>query len=230
MEAEMPKQFPPLTETILTLGATLVMGMVDAYTFLEQGSVFVSAQTGNLVLFVVKFIEHGWSDAWVNVPVWIGYFLGCFIAQGLSEHVDEENKRLQMRNLMLIDVLVYFVLAATQGSLTTIWLIFILGIVAGYELTIFRQVGVIAINNSIMTGNTKSLATSSYQAWVDHDGTARRKQHRIAQVLATFILGCALGAVLTKLETLSVLWVASVIKLLLLAWLFTPSAMDLPKS
>jgi len=167
MEKERPKQFPPLTETILTLGATLVMGMVDAYTFLTHGSVFVSAQTGNLVLFVVKFVEHGWSDAWVNVPVWIGYFLGCFIAQGLSEHVDEDNKRLQMRNLLLIDVLVYFVLAATQSWLMSIWLIFLLGIVAGYELTIFRQVGAISINNSIMTGNTKSLASSSYQAWVD---------------------------------------------------------------
>jgi hypothetical protein len=36
--------FRPLTQTILTLGATLVMGMIDADTFLNHGAVFVSAQ------------------------------------------------------------------------------------------------------------------------------------------------------------------------------------------
>jgi len=77
-----------------------------------------------------------------------------------------------------------------------------------------------------LCGNTKNLATSSYRAWIDHDESAKHKQRRIAQVMGTFILGCMLGAILTKLETMSVLWVASVIKLLLLAWLFTPSAMN----
>jgi len=230
MEKELSKQFRPLTETILTLGATLVMGMVDADTFLNHGSVFVSVQTGNLVVFVVKFVEHGWSAAWVNVPVWIGYFLGCFIAQGLSEHIDKSNQRLQMRNLMMIDVLVYFVLSATRSLFPTIWLIFLLGIVAGYELTIFRQVGGIPINNSIMTGNTKNLATSSYQVWVDHDTVAKAKQCRVALVFVTFIAGCALGAGLSKVTSISVLWAASVIKLLLLVWLFVPKAMEKPVS
>jgi len=228
METETAKQFRPLTETILTLGATLVMGMVDAETFLNHGAVFVSAQTGNLVVFVVKLVEHGWSAAWVNVPVWIGYFLGCFIAQGLSEHVGQDNRRWQLRSLMVIDVVVYFVLAALLNWLATMWLIFLLGVVAGYELTIFRNVGGISINNGIMTGNTKNLATSSYRAWIDHDKVAQNKQRRIALVLATFILGCGVGAGLARLATLTVLWVASGIKLVLLAWLFVPAAMQKP--
>ena len=222
------KQFRPMMETILTLGATIVMGMIDADTFLNHGAIFVSAQTGNLVVFAVKFVEHGWSAAWVNVPVWVGYFLGCFVAQGLSEHVGQGNKRRQLRWLMFFDVAVYVILSALQNTLPTMWLIFFLGIVAGYELTIFRQVGGIAINNGIMTGNTKNLATNSFKAWFDRDPAARKKQHRIALVLATFLLGCGLGAGMAKFATVTVLWVASAIKLILLFLLFTPNAMDKP--
>ena len=50
---ETTRQFRPVTATILTLGATLVMGMIDADTFLNHGAVFVSAQTGYLVVFAV---------------------------------------------------------------------------------------------------------------------------------------------------------------------------------
>ncbi|AYM02083.1 YoaK family protein [Levilactobacillus yiduensis] len=222
------RQFRPVTDTVLTLGATLVMGMIDADTFLNHGAVFVSAQTGNMVVFVVKLAEHGWGAAWVNVPVWIGYFLGCFLAQGLSEHLGQGNKRRQMRWLMLLDVGAYTVLASLQTAIPTLWLIFGLGIVAGYELTVFRQVGGIGINNGIMTGNTKNLATATYRAWFDGDRVARSKQRRIAIVLATFILGCGVGARLATLTPLGVLWIATALKLILLAWLFVPAAMENP--
>lgn len=228
MGPEISHQYRPVTETILTLGATLVMGMIDADTFLNHGAVFVSAQTGNLVVFVVKLVEDGWGAAWVNVPVWIGYFLGCFGAQGLTEHLGQRNKRRQMRWLMLLDVLAYVLLASLQSTIPTMWLIFLLGIMAGYELTVFRQVGGIGINNGIMTGNTKNLATSAYRAWFDGDHAARSRQNKLALVLLTFILGCAMGARLANLTPQGVLWIASALKLILLAWLFVPAAMEKP--
>lgn len=222
------QQFRPMTETLLTLGATLVMGMIDAETFLDHGAVFVSAQTGNMVVFAVKLIEHGWSAAWVNVPVWIGYFMGAFIAQGLSEHYTQDQGPKRLLSLMAIDVVVYVVLSSTQHVLPSMWLIFFLGIVAGYELTIFRQVGGIAINNGIMTGNSKNLATASYQAWIKHDKVAQKKQGRIALVVVTFLLGCGFGAELAYMTTTGVLWIVSGIKALLLGMLFLPNAMEDP--
>ncbi|MGP4117204.1 YoaK family protein [Levilactobacillus zymae] len=220
--------FRPLTQTILTLGATLVMGMIDADTFLNHGAVFVSAQTGNLVVLMVKLVQSGWAAAWVNVPVLIGYFLGCFGAQGLSDHLSRGNARRQMRWLMAVDVGVYLVLAGLQTTLPTAWLIFLLGVVAGYELTVFREVGGIAINNGIMTGNTKNLATATYQAWVQRDPVARHRQRQFAWTIGTFLLGCGIGAALAQWAAPTVLWVASGLKAGLLAWLFLPVAMTPP--
>jgi hypothetical protein len=72
------------------------------------------------------------------------------------------------------------------------------------------------------------LATATYQAWVNGDKVARNKQRRIAMVLVTFIIGCAMGARLAVLTTLGVLWIATGLKLILLAWLFMPAAMENP--
>ncbi|WP_332870966.1 YoaK family protein [Levilactobacillus tujiorum] len=222
-------QFRPLTDTILTLGATLLMGAIDADTFLEHGEVFVSAQTGNLVVGVVKLVTAGWQSAWTNGFVWGGYFLGCFVAQGLSERIGRGNRQRQMRWLMLFDVLAYTILASVQGKLLDPWLIFFLGIVAGYELTIFRQVGGVAINNGIMTGNTKTLATSCYQALINHDRQATQRVLRLVSVLVVFLTGCAIGVGLARLAAVDVLWVASGFKLLLLGWLFVPAAVEKPR-
>ena len=228
MEPVVTKQFRPLTATILALGATLVMGIVDADTFLKHGEAFVSAQTGNLVVGVVKLVTAGWQAAWTNGFVWVGYFIGCLVAQGLSERVSQENPRRQMRWLMVIDVVAYAAIAFFQQALADPWLLFLLGIVAGYELTTFRQVGGVAINNGVMTGNTKNLATSFYRAVFDHDRVARHRFVQLISVLVTFLAGCALGVWLANLAILDVLWVACGFKLLLLCWLFVPAAMEKP--
>lgn len=228
MEPVVTKQFRPLTETILALGATLLMGIIDVDTFLEHGEAFVSAQTGNLVVGVVKLVTDGWQAAWTNGFVWVGYFMGCFVAQGLSERLSRGNPRRQLRWLMVLDVVAYTVIAFFQRDLSDPWLLFLLGIVAGYELTTFRQVGGVAINNGIMTGNTKGLATSCYRAIFDHDRVARHRLFQLLSVLTTFLLGCALGVWLANVAALDVLWVASGFKGLLLVWLFIPAAMEKP--
>lgn len=228
METVVTKQFRPLTDTILALGATLLMGIIDADTFLQHGEAFVSAQTGNLVVGVVKLVTDGWQAAWTNGVVWIGYFIGCFVAQGLSEQLSQGNPRRQMRWLMVIDVVAYALIAFFQQDLADPWLLFLLGIVAGYELTTFRQVGGVAINNGVMTGNTKGLATSCYRALFDHDRVARHRLSQLAGVLVTFLVGCAVGVWLANLAAIDVLWVASGFKALLLCWLFVPAAMEKP--
>jgi len=230
MEKTVTKQFRPATETILTLATTLSMGMIDADTFLNQGAVFVSAQTGNLVVFVVKLVQHGWSTAWVNVPVWIGYFLGCFGAQALSEYLGTGDHRRHMRWLMAFDALAYILLSSLQTTIPTVLLIFLLGFMSGYDLTVFRQVGGISINNGIMTGNTKNLATSSYQSWFDGDEKARKNQIDTAAVLLTFIIGCAIGASVRHwgLPALDSLWLVTGSKIILLILLFIPAVMARP--
>jgi uncharacterized membrane protein YoaK (UPF0700 family) len=79
-----------------------------------------------------------------------------------------------------------------------------------------------------MTGNTKNLATSTYRAWIVGDQSARQRQIRLAGVLLIFIVGCGIGARLAMLTPHGVLWIATAVKAILLAWLFLPVAMEKP--
>jgi uncharacterized membrane protein YoaK (UPF0700 family) len=67
--------------SLTTLLQTFIMGSIDAYTFQNFDGSFVSAQTGNLVVFAYELASKGWHTAYIRVPVLIGFLLGAFISQ-----------------------------------------------------------------------------------------------------------------------------------------------------
>ena len=73
--------------TLLTLSATFLMGLLDAYTFMEKGGVFVSAQTGNMVAFSSKLFTGHFSEAKGHITVFLGFMLGALIGQMLLEKI-----------------------------------------------------------------------------------------------------------------------------------------------
>ncbi|GAF38840.1 hypothetical protein JCM14202_671 [Agrilactobacillus composti DSM 18527 = JCM 14202] len=67
--------------TYLTVGQTLLMGMLDAYTFSHFDGAFASAQTGNLVVFGVALTQQGWRAAASHLPIFLGFLIGAILAQ-----------------------------------------------------------------------------------------------------------------------------------------------------
>ena len=192
----------------LTFLATFSMGAIDAYTYIAHDETFASAQTGNLIVFAVKFARGGFSQAWVCLPIWIGFALGCFVAQAALSWLNHK-RNLQQRYLWLmgIVVLTLFVAALGQNWFSELVLIFILGWLSGYELTSFREVKETTVNNGIMTGNTKNIMVALYHWLVEHDRSERSKCLWIAATLLTFVLSASLSAVVcVQLSPNLVLW------------------------
>ncbi len=69
--------------TIITLIQTFIMGSIDAFTFQNFNGSFVSAQTGNLVVFAYELASKGWTTAYVRVPVLLGFLLGAFFLKNI---------------------------------------------------------------------------------------------------------------------------------------------------
>ncbi len=67
--------------SMTTLAQTFIMGSIDAYTFQNFHGSFVSAQTGNLVVFAYEYATKGWGTAYIRVPVLLGFLLGAFMSQ-----------------------------------------------------------------------------------------------------------------------------------------------------
>lgn len=90
-------------------------------------------------------------------------------------------------------------------------MIFFLGLLAGYELTVFRDFRGTKVNNGIMTGNTKNMMAHLYRALFESDKQARKDFFNISTVIMIFLLGAGIGALVLKVNPVFNLWGAFII-------------------
>ncbi|MCH4170310.1 MAG: DUF1275 domain-containing protein [Lactobacillus sp.] len=178
--------------TYLTVGQTLLMGMLDAYTFSHFDGAFASAQTGNLVVFGVALSQQGWRTAASHLPIFFGFLIGAILAQLIRQQAAPLKPTTRLKLFTGLSIILPLALLALQPGPK--WLsLSLLGLFASYELTIFNQIGTTTVNNGIMTGNIKNFGNSIY-TFLSHPSTATGlKVGHFAIGIGTFILGVILG-------------------------------------
>lgn len=193
--------------SILTVSATFLMGFIDAYTFIEKGGVFVSAQTGNMVVFSSKLFTGNFAQAVGHITVFAGFALGAFLGEAVTEKISGSHlKKFQVFLILQSLLLLFF--AIFQQQITDSLMVFALGLLAGYELTIFRKIGMTTINDGIMTGNTKNLMNSLYKIVVDKDPTARNDFKELGLAILVFMIGVGAGSLVIQVKASLNLWCA----------------------
>ncbi len=174
--------------SLTTLAQTFIMGSIDAYTFQNFHGSFVSAQTGNLVVFAYEWATRGWHTAYIRVPVLLGFLLGAFISQA-CKHIKLNTDR-RFNVFLLFSILFLGLLGlSTLNHLSMLTMLFCLGLFSGYELTVFNKIGSTSVNNGIMTGNLKNFSNNVYEGIFSHDRTAMIKAGRFLSGILMFILG-----------------------------------------
>lgn len=203
--------------TILTLFATFLMGFIDAYTFMKKGGVFVSAQTGNMVAFSSKLFTGHFSEALGHIAVFAGFALGAFLGEWIYEKANGSTRK-KYQTVLLLQTIVLLIFAIFQREIADSVMVFLLGGLAGFELTIFRKVGISTVNDGIMTGNTKSLMNDLYKSIVDHDKNAKEQVKEIGFSILIFIIGVGIGSIIITFKDSLALWCSFALTLLFLAW------------
>jgi uncharacterized membrane protein YoaK (UPF0700 family) len=203
--------------TELTVIASFLMGFIDAYTFLQHNETFASAQTGNLVSLSVKLFTGQWMEALSHAWVFGGFVLGAFAGEALMERYQGISVK-RYRYYLLIQTILIFILALFQQEITGAIVLFSLGTLAGYELTIFRKFRETTVNNGIMTGNVKNLMRHLYLILFRKDSKAKSHFLDLVATVLIFLLGAGAGALVIQYNPNFVLWAAFIISLLTFAW------------
>ncbi|RQP10050.1 MAG: DUF1275 domain-containing protein [Chryseobacterium sp.] len=190
---------------LITVLATFLMGMLDAFTYLTEDGTFISAQTGNLVMLSVKFFSGRYAEMLENLISFISYFSGAFISQAFAARSRGYEKR-RYHRFLLLQTAFFVMFALFYPYVPDTLLVMLLGLLAGYVIDLFRKLGVISVNNGIMTGNTKNLASNLYVAVFKKDGKARASALLLAVTIAVFVLGAGMGTLLTRHSVQTVLW------------------------
>ncbi|PSL36189.1 uncharacterized membrane protein YoaK (UPF0700 family) [Planomicrobium soli] len=203
--------------TILTVIASFLMGFIDAYTFLLQDEVFASAQTGNLVSLSAKLFLGEWRETMSHVWAFFGFVIGAFAGEAVIDRYQDRGMK-KYSYYLLIQTTLLFALALFQQQLTSAVMLFSLGTLAGYELTIFRKFRDTSVNNGIMTGNTRNLMGYLYQVIFNKDSNAKAHLTNLAATVLIFMLGVGAGTLTIQINASYNLWAAFSISLLAFAW------------
>lgn len=204
--------------TILTVFSTFLMGFIDAYTFIVQNGVFASAQTGNIVALVAKLSIGSWGEALIHTVVFLGFVLGAFLGQAIVDRIKITGWRRYRVYLFYQTIFIFFV-AFVQQYFGHYFIGFLLGMLAGYELTVFRQIKGTTINNGIMTGNVKNLMNDLYKALFNKNQKARSEFLVLLSGISIFMVGVGAGTFTLKLGNNYNLWTAFFITALFYFWL-----------
>lgn len=202
--------------TKLTAIATFLMGFIDAYTYSEFDGTFASAQTGNLVLLSNKLFSAQWTESLSHIWVFAGFAVGAFAGEAIIERTRPKGIQ-RYRYYLLVRIILLFLLALLQTNVSSAVMLFTIGALAGYELTMFRKFRGTSVNNGIMTGNTKNLMNNLYNFLFDKDKKARKDFTNLALIVFIFMLGAGVGTLITMYDVTLILWIAFGIAVMTLA-------------
>jgi uncharacterized membrane protein YoaK (UPF0700 family) len=180
----------------LLLSMTLVTGLVDAFSYLVLGHVFVANMTGNVVFLGFALAGVPGFSVLASLAAVASFALGALFGGILGSRYRDHRGRLHSSAAVLqaFFLAVSVVLAASGSPVTAGYrygLIAVLGIAMGIQNASARKIAVPDLTTTVLTLTITGIAADSPLAGATGTHAARR----LISVTAMF-LGALVGAVL----------------------------------
>jgi len=189
----------PLPSVLLSM--TVVTGLVDAFSYLTLGHVFVANMTGNVVLLGFALAGAPGFSISASVTALLAFTAGAFAGGRLATRHHDHRARLHSSAAacQALFLAAAVVLAAVSGSPVHAAfrypLIVVLGISMGIQNAAVRKMAVPDLTTTVLTLTITGLAADSTAA----GGSGSHAGRRLVAV-AAMLIGALIGAtlVLTK--------------------------------
>lgn len=185
----------PLPPLLLVL--TLVTGLVDAFSYLVLGRVFVANMTGNVVFLGFSLAGASGFSVTASVLALAAFAVGALLGGRLGHAVPGHRGRLLLAvtAAQTVLVVVAWVLAAVaelpaRGGWRAA-LIVLLGLAMGGQNAVVRRLAVPDLATTVLTGTITGMAADGRLA----GGPGAKAGSRLLS-LAAMIVGALVGAVL----------------------------------
>jgi uncharacterized membrane protein YoaK (UPF0700 family) len=179
----------------LLLGLTVVTGVVDAFSYLTLGHVFVANMTGNVVFLALALGGARGFSALASLNALAAFSVGAVVGGRLSTLLGHHRGRLlavvsALEALLLGVSAVVVTVAHGPGSGSVRYpLITVLGLSMGAQNAMARKLAVPDLTTSVLTMTLTGLSADSRVA----GGGSSRAGRRLVAALAMFI-GALVGA------------------------------------
>jgi uncharacterized membrane protein YoaK (UPF0700 family) len=186
----------PLPPVLISM--TLVTGLVDAFSYLGLGHVFVANMTGNVVFLAFALAGAPGFSVTASLAAMASFALGALIGGKLgSRHRDHRGRLHSSAAAIQALFLAAAVVLAAIGSLAApgyhYGLIAALGLSMGIQNAAARKIAVPDLTTTVLTLTITGIAADSALA-----GGSGAKAGRRLLAIATMLAGAFLGAVLIR--------------------------------
>ena len=184
------------TSETLPVGLLLALagGFLDAYSYLNRGQVFATAETGNLVLLGINFSMGNWSQALHYLLPVLAYTAGVLVTELLRRRLGEEGGWLHWRQyLLLMECVVIGAVAFLPHSLDPLANIMI-SFASAVQVDSFRKFNGCGCATTMCTGNLRSGTELLYKFLALPDPQSGAKATVFYRLILAFALGVILSA------------------------------------
>ena len=172
-------------------------GFQDAYTYICRGEVFANAQTGNIVLMSTHFFSREWGEALRYLIPVLSFLLGTCVAE-LIHRKFKAYEKIHWRQIVLIIEMILLTCVGFMPHSLDAAANALVSFVCAMQVETFRKVRGSAFATTMCTGNLRS-GTEQLVIWRQTgDRGAARKMKNYYSIILVFILGGAIGALVTN--------------------------------
>lgn len=203
-----------MSESMLIAALLAVVGgFLDAYTYVFRGGVFANAQTGNIVLLGIHLSKGEWGVAFGYLIPIFAFALGIAVTEAVRRRAGGSRLLHWRQGVVLAEVAILFVMGWIPAGTLDYFVNLSIAFVCALQAQSFRKVNGNAYASTMCTGNLRSATQSLYFYWVNKDKKELFKSIQYYMVIAFFIIGAAMGALLTRCMGYYSVWVADAVLL-----------------
>lgn len=197
----MKKQKQKQMSESLLLGAILatVGGFLDAHTYICRGKVFANAETGNIVLMGAKLAEGDFKDAFFYLIPITAFACGVFCAEVVKKRFKQSSyihwRQITVAAEIIVLVSISFVEPTRTHNIFTNALV---AFVCSLQVQSFRQISGVPLTTTMCTGNLRSGTEHLFNAVTTKNKTILKTAFKYYSIIFFFVLGAAIGAVLSE--------------------------------
>ena len=139
----------------LRVGILLALtgGFLDAYTYISRGNVFANAQTGNMVMLGINFMEGNFRGI-INyiIPI-IAFAIGVLLAEVIRTKLSKSEKLHWRQAVLAIEIILLIIVAFISYDYIVNTLI---SLICAMQVESFRKFHGNAYATTMCTGNLRS--------------------------------------------------------------------------
>ena len=200
-----------------------VGGFLDAYTYICRGQVFANAQTGNIVLLGVKLSEEDFTEAIHYTTPIIACVIGIVIAN-IIKNKYRDKELVHWRQIIVgLELLMLFVVANIPQGRWDFLANIVVSFVCSLQVESFRKVNGYAYASTMCTGNLRSATERLFTYVRTRDKKELKASFHYYGIIMFFIIGAAIGAIVTGMISVKAVYVAAVGLMVVLLMMFQKS-------